>query len=29
VVGGFSPVVIYFGLETGVKSLSRRNRLRD
>jgi hypothetical protein len=29
VVGGFSPVVIYFGLETGVKSLSRRNRPRD
>jgi hypothetical protein len=29
VVGGFSPVVIYFGLETGVKSLSRRNRRRD
>jgi hypothetical protein len=29
VVGGFSPVVIYFGLETGVTSLSRRNRRRD
>lgn len=29
VVGGFSPVVIYFGLETGVKSLGRRNRPRD
>jgi hypothetical protein len=24
VIGGFSPVVIYFGLEAGVKNLSNR-----
>lgn len=28
-VGGFSPVVFYYGLEMGVKKLSRREQERD